>query len=87
MIVDSFTGLFLRRGTRVRLLVTWLDGTREGIEEDYQPWTLVDDLLPGHVTWNNHSQEQDFEAEWLSGEHRDRAWADFSIHDAVETYM
>jgi len=86
-IVDSFRGLLLARGTRVWLLVTWLDGTRERIEEDYPPWTSVAELSDGHLTWDRNGQEQDFMAEWLSGQERDGAWKDFGIHEAVEAYM
>jgi hypothetical protein len=86
-IVDSFRGLFLVQGKRVWLLVTWLDGTRERIEEDYQPWTSVVELSDGHFTWDRNGEVQDFEATWLSGQDRDRAWKDFGIHEAVEAYM
>ena len=86
-IVDSFRGLLLVKPTRVWLLVTWLDGTRQGIEEDYQPWTSVAELSDGHLTWNKNGPEPGFEVEWLSGQDRDRAWKDFGIHEAVEAYM
>jgi hypothetical protein len=67
--------------------VAWLDGTREPIVEDYQPWTSVIELSDGHLTWDRNGQEQDFEARWLSGQDRDRAWKNFGIHEAVEAYM
>jgi hypothetical protein len=67
--------------------VTWLDGTRERIEEDYRPWTSVAELSDGHLTWDKNGREQRFEVEWLSGQDRDRAWKDFGIHEAVGTYM
>jgi hypothetical protein len=86
-IVDSFRGLFLIKEARVWLLVTWLDGTRERIEEDYRPWTAVAELLNGHFTVEREGREQRFEVEWLSGVERDRAWTEFGILDAVEAYM
>lgn len=76
-----------RRDERVWLLVTWADGRRERIEEDYQPWISVAELREGHFVWQSPGGEVDFEAEWLSGAERDRAWESYGIHDDVGAYM
>ena len=75
------------RDERVWLLVTWVDGRRERIEEDYQPWISVAELREGHFVWQSPGGEVDFEAEWLSGAERDRAWESYGIHDDVGAYM
>lgn len=47
-VVESFWGLGGPFGTQeqVWLLVTWAGGQRERIEEDYPPWTSVEELQP-----------------------------------------
>ena len=57
-IVDSFRGLLLVKPTRVWLLVTWLDGTRQGIEEDYQPWTSVAELSDDGGALGRHGEHR-----------------------------
>lgn len=75
-----------RRQERVWLLVTWPDGRRE-IDEDYKPWTVVDQLRHGQLTWTTARGDLEFEAEWLGGVAREEAWQRFGILQAVEYYM
>lgn len=42
-----------RRHHQVWLLVTWADGRRERIFEDYQPWTAVRELQSGTLCWGD----------------------------------
>jgi hypothetical protein len=76
-----------RRQEQVWLLVTWINGRRERIEEDYEPWTYVADLLDGHFKWESGTNEVVFHAEWLSGPDRDDAWEKYGILEAVGAYM
>lgn len=75
-----------RRQERVWLLVTWPDG-RQAINEDYEPWTVVDQLRHGQLTLTTAGGDLEFEAEWLSGVAREEAWQRFGILQAVESYM
>jgi hypothetical protein len=52
----------------VWLLLTWADGSRDRIEEDYAPRSLV-----GHLVWKTSAGARDFTAEWLHGE--DAHWS------------
>jgi hypothetical protein len=76
-----------RRQERVWLLVTWADGRRERIDEDYEPWIAVKELREGHFRWDSHQGEVDYTAEWLRGDERDRLWQAYGIHDDVGAYM
>jgi hypothetical protein len=76
-----------RRQERVWLLVTWVDGRRERIQEDYEPWTSVSELRDGHFVWETATGEIDFAATWLDGEERAHAWAAVGIHEDVGSYM
>ena len=69
------------------LLVTWADGRRERIDEDYEPWTWVAELLSGHFVWDRGSARVNFTAEWLTGAERDDAWQKYGILDEVGVYM
>lgn len=75
-----------RRQERVWWLVTWATGRRERIDEDYRPWTLVEEMRAGHFVWHTPQGDVDFEAEWLGGEERDRAWQAYGIHDDIGVY-
>jgi hypothetical protein len=72
---------------RVWLLVTWADGSRERIVEDYEPWSSVSELRNGHLVWETAVGEVDYAAEWLEGEERARAWAAVGIREGVASYM
>ena len=85
-IVESMWAPF-RRQERVWLLVTWADGRRERIDEDYEPWIAVKELREGHFRWDSHQGEVDYTAEWLRGDERDRLWQAYGIHDDVGAYM
>jgi len=70
-------------------LVTWSDGRRERIEEDYPPWTLVEEVRQGRVELETEpgTKPATFVVRWLSGDERSRAWARYGITDEVEAYM
>lgn len=76
-----------RRQEQVWLLVSWIDGSRERIFEDYAPWTAVEELSQGHLLWESPHGESDLEARWLSGEEREQAWRRFGIVDDVSAYL
>lgn len=76
-----------RRQAQVWILVTWADGRREPIYEDYEPWTSVAELEMGHLLLSTPQGDIDFDARWLEGKSREAAWARFGIHDQVGAYM
>lgn len=82
------SGLLLRRGERVWLLLTRLDGTLD-IQEDYPPWTYVLELRDGHVNWSwtQGGPDADYEVRWLSGSEREEAWTQYGIVRDVGVYM
>jgi hypothetical protein len=88
-VVEPMWSPFLpfRRQEQVWLLVSWNDGSRERIFEDYAPWTAVEELRHGHFLWESAQSEIDLEATWLTGEDRERAWARYGILDDVGAYL
>jgi len=76
-----------RQQEQVWLLVSWIDGSRERIFEDYPPWTAVEELRHGHFVWESPDGEIDLEASWLTGEERDHAWARYGILHDVSAYL
>ena len=77
-----------RRQERVWLMVTWADGSRGGITEDYEEWTSVQELREGHLSWPcDEVGSVDYEARWLDGPERDAAWRRFGIIDDSGAYM
>lgn len=72
-----------RRRHRVWLLLTWVDGRRERIVEDYQPWTLVHELQSGRLSWEG----RDLTARALQGDERATAWEACGIKDEVGAYL
>ena len=70
-------------------LVTWSDGRRERIEEDYPPWTLVEEVRQGWVELETEqgAKPATFIVRWLSGDERSRVWARYGIIEDVEAYM
>jgi len=76
-----------RRQERVWLLVTWANGRRDRIGEDYEPWTYVRELRDDHLVWPSDEGEVDFEARWLEGQERETAWHRFGITDDPGAYM
>lgn len=81
------SGSLLRRNHRVWLLLTGLDGPVD-IQEDYAPWTYINDMRDGHIDWSWFTgPDAGYEVRWLSGEERDRAWSQYGLVDEVGTYM
>ena len=80
-------GWLFRRQERVWLLVTHLDGRRDPIQEDYAPWSYVGELQEGHLEWAGPHGGADYTVEWLSGEARQLAWAEYGIHEEPGAYM
>lgn len=74
---------------RVWWLVTWSDGRRERIEEDYPPWTLVDEVQRGRVELEvtPGAEFSVFVPEWLEGDVRVQAWQEYGILGEIEDYM
>lgn len=85
-IVEPFRGPGGRR-ERVWLLVTWVDGRRDRIEEDYPPWTSVAEICRGFLTWTIDDRETKLEVAWLEGDSADEAWERYGIHDEVGHYL
>jgi hypothetical protein len=90
-IVDEFwsPGRPLTWQERVWWLVTWSDGRRDRIEEDYPPWIIVDEVRRGRVELETTpgAVASTFIPEWLEGEDRADAWRRYGIRGAVEDYM
>ena len=42
-------------------VIVWKDGTKERAIEDYAPWSYVNEMKNGKLSWNNTS----FDIEWL----------------------
>ena len=89
-IVDQFWTPFrpLTWQERVWWLVTWADGRRDRIEEDYPPWTLVQEVRKGYAELEiNPGRDQRFQVQWLEGDARAEAWSHYGILDDVGAYM
>ena len=84
--VERFIGLGGRQ-ERVWLLITWADGRRERIEEDYPPWTLVNELRAGMLRWIVDQRQVDFQVVWLGGDQATEAWRQYGIHGPVGNYL
>ena len=91
--VEPARNLFFRRIHLVWLLITWTNGKRERIIEDYEPWTYVAQLQDGWLLWDDlWDDEVDapatrYEARWLAGDERDEAWRRYGIHEPVGHYI
>ena len=85
-IVEPFRGPGGRR-ERVWLLVTWVDGRRDRIEEDYPAWTSVAEICRGFLTWTIDDRDTKLEVAWLEGDSADEAWERYGIHDEVGHYL
>ena len=85
-IVDSFWGLARPFGTQksVWFLVTWADGRRERIEEDYPPYALVPEVVAGIYTSDVGVR---YAVRWLTGVERQSAWETHGIHGPASRYM
>ena len=70
-------------------MVTWSDGRRDRIEEDYPPWTIVDEVRRGRVELETTpgAVASTFILEWLQGDDRAEAWRRYGITGEVEDYM
>lgn len=84
--VEGFLGLGGRQ-ERVWLLITWADGRRERIEEDYPPWTSVKELHAGVLRWTVDGRQVQFKAVWLDGEQATEAWHRYGIHEPIGHYL
>lgn len=84
--VEDFWGLAGHQ-ERVWLLVTWSDGRQERIEEDYPPWTIVDEIREGTLRWTIDGQESHLEVRWLQGDDARAAWRLHGIHHPVGHYL
>ena len=84
--VECFLGLGGRL-ERVWLLITWADGRRERIEEDYPPWTSVEELRAGFLRRSVDGRQVQFEAVWLYSERATEAWHFYGIHEPVGHYF
>lgn len=76
-----------RMQERVWLRVTWIDGRREELLEDYPPWTSVADLREGHFVWPDLHGDIDFKTRWLTGADQQQAWRQWGITNDLSTYM
>lgn len=88
-IVETFWGLGRPLGLqeRVWILITWSDGRRERIEEDYPPWTSVTEIRDGWVSWKTDGSEGHYEVIWLDEPERSRLWPEVGIVGDVGAYM
>jgi hypothetical protein len=84
--VEQFWGLGGRQ-ERVWLLISWSDGRRERIAEDYPPWTSVDELRAGFLRWSVDAQELELKVVWLQGDDARLGWQRYGIHEPVGRYL
>lgn len=68
--------LFWLRLERLWSQVHWADGGREFLEEDYDPWVTVGELLEGQFTAGDSlfDRYESYEAMRVTGPERDRLW-------------
>ncbi|HEX2895623.1 MAG TPA: hypothetical protein VHO29_16595 [Marmoricola sp.] len=72
-----------RRHHQVWLLITWADGRRERVFEDYQPWTAVSELRSGALSWEG----LELAVRQLDADERTTAWDLYGITDAIGAYL
>jgi hypothetical protein len=84
--VERFWGLGGHQ-ERVWLLITWSDGRRERIEEEYPPWTSIDELRAGFLRWSVDAQELEFKVVWLQSDEARLAWQRHGIHEPAGHYL
>lgn len=80
-------GLLLRRAARVWLLLTWLDGSRDPIQEDYAPWFYIPGLKEGGISWASPGGDVAYEVRWLESDERRDTWGRYGIVEDVGAYM
>lgn len=64
--------------------VIWADGRRERVEEDYPPWTLVNEVRQGRVeleVGGEPATAETYSVEWLKGDARVKARRTHGIRD------
>lgn len=80
---ETFRDLFLRKCLGCWILTTWVDGTVE-IEEDYDPYYLVAELLTGTVVYENRGA---YRVRWVAEDRRAGLWERYGIHEQVGHYL
>ncbi|KNX36043.1 hypothetical protein VV01_00950 [Luteipulveratus halotolerans] len=78
--VGSFRNMFLRKQPCVWSLVTWVDGTQEGPDEDYPPWTTALELINGHIVVERDGTSTAYRIEWVPQASRSAAWEQYGMH-------
>lgn len=90
-IVEEFWSPFrpLTWQERVWLLITWSDGRRERIEEDYPPWISVSEMRQGRLELERGpgGEPATFRVRWLEGDDREEAWSAHGITEEVGAYL
>lgn len=57
------------------------------MEEDYPPWTSVDELRAGFLRWSVDGQELELKVDWLQGDAARLAWQRYGMHEPVGHYL
>jgi hypothetical protein len=83
--VERFWGVGGRQ-ERVWLLITWTNERRERIEEDYPPWTLVEEVRGGSLRWTVDGQQVELDVAWLRGDQSREALRRYGIREPVGHY-
>jgi hypothetical protein len=55
----------LRKLWWVWYITAWLDGTRDSPEEDYPPWTIVEEVNAGRFEVDEGPHAGHYEVKWL----------------------
>lgn len=66
------------------ILTTWADGTVE-IEEDYDPYVLIAELLAGTVVYEDDGGAYD--VRWVAHHRRSALWERHGIHEPAGHYL
>lgn len=52
------------------MTIEWVDGQRDEEVEDYEPWTLVNELRRGSLDWDEGPHAGHYTVDWVGGDDR-----------------
>jgi hypothetical protein len=63
----------------VWLVIVWANGTRERPIEDYPPWTIVNEIQGGILSWGEGDHQGTYDVEWVPDSQRQEVRAVLGI--------
>ena len=63
----------------VWLLIVWANGSREWPIEDYPPWTIVNEIQRGNLSWDEGDHQGTYDVEWVPQSQRQEVRAVLGI--------